>query len=59
MAKTLKAVFSKGWLETERLHALKALYSLCGADWFVDRLVRVGNGSVFLRSNSGHLIIPN
>ncbi|XP_052248773.1 mediator of RNA polymerase II transcription subunit 24-like isoform X10 [Dreissena polymorpha] len=40
MAKTLKAVFSKGWLETERLHALKALYSLCGADWFVDRLVR-------------------
>ncbi|XP_052248772.1 mediator of RNA polymerase II transcription subunit 24-like isoform X5 [Dreissena polymorpha] len=40
MSKTLKAVFSKGWLETERLHALKALYSLCGADWFVDRLVR-------------------
>ncbi|XP_052248806.1 mediator of RNA polymerase II transcription subunit 24-like [Dreissena polymorpha] len=41
MSKTLKAVFSKGWLETERLHALKALYSLCGADWFVDRLVRI------------------
>ena len=58
MSKTLKAVFSKGWLETERLHALKALYSLCGADWFVDRLVRVGNRSVYLRSNSGRFNSP-
>lgn len=41
MEQTMKAVFTKGWLDMERLRALEALLNLCGSDWFADRLVTV------------------
>ena len=41
MTKTLKTVFTKGWLDLNTLHTLEALLNLCGSDWFTDRLVKV------------------
>ncbi|KAL4223940.1 Mediator of RNA polymerase II transcription subunit 24 [Mactra antiquata] len=40
MAKTMKGLFKKGWIDLEYLRTLEALLNLCGSDWFADRLVK-------------------
>ncbi|XP_060574517.1 mediator of RNA polymerase II transcription subunit 24-like [Ruditapes philippinarum] len=39
MAKTMKGLFSKGWMDMECLRTLEVILNLCGSDWFADRLV--------------------
>ena len=41
MAKTMKGLFSKGWMDMECLRTLEVILNLCGSDWFADRLVTV------------------
>lgn len=41
MAKTMKTLFQKGWMDMEILRTLEAILNLCGSDWFADRLVMV------------------
>ena len=41
MAKTVKYVFTKGWVDIRSLYTLEYLVNLCGTDWFTDRLVKV------------------
>ena len=41
MAKTMKSIFTKGWLDLVNLHTLEALLNLCGSDWFSERLIKV------------------
>ena len=43
MAKTVKNVFTKGWVDIRSLYTLEYLVNLCGTDWFADRLVKVRN----------------
>ena len=47
MAKTMKTVFEKGWVDIRSLYTLEYLVNLCGTDWFTDRLVKV-NGQIGL-----------
>ena len=41
MVKTMKNVFTKGWVDIRSLYTLEYLVNLCGTDWFTDRLVKV------------------
>ena len=50
MAKTVKNVFTKGWVDIRSLYTLEYLVNLCGTDWFADRLVKVRNSLNTLRA---------
>ena len=47
MAKTIKNVFTKGWVDIRSVYTLECLVNLCGSDWFTDRLVKVNIRSVY------------
>jgi hypothetical protein len=39
--KTLSDAFQKGWLSLKCIHTLEQLLTLCGSDWFCEKVVMV------------------
>ncbi|XP_041367301.1 mediator of RNA polymerase II transcription subunit 24-like isoform X2 [Gigantopelta aegis] len=39
LEKTLTQIFNKGWIDLHSLHTVEQLLSLCGSDWFCERVV--------------------